>query len=123
MAGVAKLTIIGNMARDPETSYTPSGAMKVSFTIAVNKRKQGDGANFFRVTAWGKLAEILDTLATQGALVKGKQVFAAGAFEAREYQANDGSTKMSLDLNASDVQLLGSRDTVDTPANMDDIPF
>jgi single-strand DNA-binding protein len=117
------MTIVGNMARDPETSYTPNGKMKITFTVAVNKRKQGDGANFFRVTAWGKLAEILDTLATQGALVKGRQVFAAGSFEAREYQANDGSTKMSLDLNASDVQLLGSRDAVDAPADLDSVPF
>ena len=124
MAGVALITIVGNMARDVESSYTPNGAFKVSFTVAVNKRKQGDGANFYRVTAWGKLAEVLDTLANQGALIKGKQVFVAGSFEARDYQANDGSTKTSLDLNATDVQLLGSRDAAEQPANsIDDVPF
>lgn len=108
MASIAKIQIIGNLTRDGETGYTPSGAMKFTINVAVNKRRKEDGANFFRVTAWGKLAEVLDTLTQQGALTKGAQVFVAGTFEAREYESN-GVTRMSLDVNADDVQLVGSR--------------
>lgn len=108
MASIAKITAVGNLTRDGETGYTPSGTMKFTINVAVNKRRKEDGANFFRVTAWGKLAEVLDSLAQQGALVKGAPVFVAGTFEAREYESN-GVTRMSLDVNADDVQLVGSR--------------
>lgn len=125
MASIAKIQIVGNLTRDGETGYTPSGAMKLTINVAVNKRRKEDGANFFRVTAWGKLAEVLDSLTQQGALVKGAQVFVAGTFEAREYTANDGTPRMSLDVNADDVQLVGSRgDRQQAPAaEYADVPF
>ena len=115
MAGVSKITLVGNLGRDPETRYTPNGRMNVTFTMAVTRRRSdGSGGfqettNWFRVTGWGRLAETLDKLTQQGALVKGKQVFVAGTFEAREYQGNDGQTRQSLDVNADEIQLLGSR--------------
>jgi single-strand DNA-binding protein len=115
MAGVAKVTLIGNLGRDPETRYTPSGTMNVQFSIAVSRRWNDQGGQlqerttWFRITAWGRLAETLDRLTQSGALVKGKQVYVLGTIEQREYQDQQGATRTSLDVNADEVQLLGSR--------------
>ena len=110
----AKVTIIGNLGRDPETRYTPSGALNVQFSVAAS-RKWRDAAGtdqehttWFRVTAWGRLAETLVTLQERGAFGKGKQVYVDGRLEAREYE-KDGQTRTSLDVTATEVQLLGSR--------------
>jgi single-strand DNA-binding protein len=115
MAGIAKITLVGNLGRDPETRYTPNGKMNVTFTVAVNRRftdqsgQQQERANWYRVTAWGGLAESLDRLAQSGYLAKGKQVYVDGRLEAREYQDQQGQTRTSLDVTANELQLLGSR--------------
>jgi single-strand DNA-binding protein len=109
----ANITIVGNLGRDPETRYTPNGNMNVQFTVAVNQRgrdasgQQQDRTNWYRVTAWERLAEQLDRMAQQGWLVKGRQVFVAGRFEAREYTGNDGQLRTSLDVTASEVSFVG----------------
>jgi single-strand DNA-binding protein len=115
MAGVARITLVGNLGRDPETRYTPNGRMNVRFTMAVSRRftdqsgQQQERTNWYSVTGWGNLAETMDKLAQSGALVKGKQVFVEGRFEAREYQDQQGQTRTSLDVTANELQLLGSR--------------
>jgi single-strand DNA-binding protein len=115
MAGVSKVTLIGNLGRDPETRYTPNGIMNVQFTMAVSRRwtdqggQQQERTTWFRITAWRRLAETLDQLTQSGYLVKGKQVYVQGNIEAREYQDQQGQTRTSLDVTADDVLLLGSR--------------
>jgi single-strand DNA-binding protein len=115
MASLAKVTIIGNLGRDPETRYTPGGALNVQFSVAASRRwrdssgQDQENTTWFRVTAWGRLAETLVTLTERGALVKGKQVYVEGRIEAREFTGNDGQVRTSLDVNASEFQLLGSR--------------
>lgn len=112
MANISTINLIGNIGRDPETRYSPAGKMHVTFTIAVNKRR-GNGeeaVNWYRVSAWGKLADALDGLVQQGTLVKGRQVYVAGDLDAREYQTQAGETRTSLDVFADKVQLLGARD-------------
>lgn len=115
MAGVARITLIGNLGRDPETRYTPNGRMNVQFTMAVSRRyndqsgQQQERTNWYRVTAWGNLAETADRLAQSGYLAKGKQVYVEGRFEARDYQDQQGQTRTSLDVTANEIQLLGSR--------------
>jgi single-strand DNA-binding protein len=115
MAGIAKVTIVGNLGRDPETRYLPSGVMNVSFTMAVTRRRtdqngqQQESTTWFRVTAWRKLAEIIDGLAQRGAVGKGRQVLVIGTIEAREFQGQDGQTRTSLDVTAVEFQLLGNR--------------
>ena len=146
MASLAKVTLIGNLGRDPETRYTPSGVMNVQFSVASSRRgtdqngQQQERTTWFRVTAWRKLAEILDQLTQNGALVKGKQVYVYGNIEAREYQDQQGQMRTSLDVTADDFQLLGSRsdgegtfqrspggsrpDEADSGArDFDDVPF
>jgi single-strand DNA-binding protein len=115
MAGIAKITLVGNLGRDPETRYTPNGKMNVQFTMAVSRRfndqsgQQQERTNWYRVTAWGGLAESLDRLAQNGYLAKGKQVYVDGRLEPREYQDQQGQTRTSLDVTANELQLLGAR--------------
>jgi single-strand DNA-binding protein len=112
---LAKVTIIGNLGRDPETRYTPSGALNVQFSVAASRRwrdsqgQEQENTTWFRVTAWGRLAETLVNLNERGALVKGRQVYVEGRIESREYTGSDGQVRTSLDVNANEVQLLGTR--------------
>lgn len=111
----ATITIVGRLGRDPETRYTPNGKMNIALNVAVGHRfrdasgQQQERTNWFRVTAWGTLAETLDRLAQQGWLVKGREVFVSGRFEAREYTGNDGQQRTSLDITANEVNLVGGR--------------
>lgn len=120
MASLAKITIIGNLGRDPETRYTPNGRMNIQFTVATNRRftdssgQQQERTAWYRVTAWGNLAETLDKLAQSGALTKGKQVYVEGRLDPREYQDQQGQTRTSLDVNATEFQLLGQRGDSDS---------
>lgn len=112
---LAKAQVIGNLGRDPETRYLPSGQMVVSFSVASTRRytdrsgQQVEKTTWFNVSAWGKLAETLDRLTQDGYLAKGKQVYVSGRIELREYQGNDGTNRTSLDLNADEVLMVGSR--------------
>lgn len=100
-----KIILIGNLTRDPETRTTPSGHSVCSFGIAVNDRRGGqENTQFFTISAWDKLGE-----SCQRYLSKGRKVFVAGPLTARTYQANDGTTRVSLEVNASDVEFLSSR--------------
>lgn len=111
MSSIAKVTILGNLGRDPESRYTPNGKQNVSFSIAVSRKfNDQENTTWFRVTAWGRLAEVLDTLTQQGALHKGKQVLVIGDLEQREWTAQDGTVKQNLEVTADTVQLTGSRE-------------
>ena len=105
-----KIILIGNLTRDPELRTTPNGYTVCDFTIAVNRRNRnqqtadGMDADFFRVSAWRQLGE---TCAKY--LAKGRKVFVTGPLSARTYQANDGTTRVSLEVTADDVEFLSSR--------------
>lgn len=108
-----KIILIGNLTRDPELRTTPNGYNVCDFTIAVNKRRysqqqqqggQQSDADFFRIHAWRQLGENC-----QKYLAKGRKVFVTGPLEARTYQANDGTTRVSLEVTAEDVEFLTSR--------------
>ena len=101
-----KLTIIGNLTGDPQTHQTQDGRNVCNFTVAVNRRRKVQGqpeADFFRVDAWGKTAENC-----QQYLSKGRKVAVVGPVSVSTYQANDGSTRASLELHADDVEFLSS---------------
>jgi single-strand DNA-binding protein len=114
MAGIAKVTLVGNLGRDPETRYTPNGTMNVQFSVAVTRRRNDQSGpqettTWFRVTGWGRLAETLDQLTQNGYLAKGKQVYVSGTIEQREYTDQNNQVRTSLDVRADDVILTGSR--------------
>lgn len=113
------LTIIGNLCRDPELRTTPSGIPVCTFTVAVNRRQSTEaGANeadFFRVTAWRQLAENCNRY-----LAKGRKVAVIGSVSAHTYQANDGTTRVSLEVNANEVEFLTPREQqIDRPPVQD----
>ena len=99
-----KLTIIGNLVKDPELRSTQSGISVCSFTVAVNrKRKQGEEekADFFRVSAWRELGENCAKW-----LVKGKKVCVIGPVSVSTYTGQDGHTYANLEVLAQDVEFL-----------------
>lgn len=108
-----KITLIGNLTKDVETRTTPSGLTVCSFTIAVNRRfANSDGdrqTDFFRINAWRQLGDICARY-----LSKGKKVAVIGELQARTYEAKDGTTHMSLDVSADEVEFLSPKE--DTPA-------
>ncbi len=146
---MAKVMLLGNLGRDPETRYTPNGRMNVSFSMATNRKwtdQQGqpqERTTWFRVTAWGKLAETIDKLTQDGYVSKGSQVFVSGRLESSEYQDSNGVTRTNLEVTADELQLTGSRGDRDSqsggrrdsqdgprsegssfePQDIDDIPF
>ena len=132
-----KLTIIGNLTRDPESKTLDNGKTVCNFTIAVNKRqKNADGtqqADFFRVDAWERTGE-----ACQKYLTKGKKVCVIGPVTCRAYLAQDGTARASMELHADDVEFLSPRDGGETataapaaggvvpnmtPVETDELPF
>lgn len=113
----AKVSIVGNLGRDPETRYTPSGALNVQFTIAASGRRRSggdqggeqDNTTWFRVTAWDRLAERIVTMTERGYLGKGKLLYVEGQLESRQFTGNDGQVRTSLDVTMTDFQFVGSR--------------
>ena len=107
-----KLTIIGNLTRDPELRTTSSGISVCSFTVAVNRKQsaqqrqngQQPDADFFRVTAWRQLGEICGKF-----LQKGKKVAVVGPVSVSTFTGNDGATRASLEVTAEDVEMLSPR--------------
>ena len=112
-----KLTIIGNLTRDPEMRTTSTGIVVTTFTVAVNRRGRRDEqssqpeADFFRVSAWRALGENCAKF-----LSKGKKVAVVGAVSLHTYTGNDGQTRASLEVNADDVEFLSSRNDTDAAA-------
>ena len=107
----AKVTIIGNLGRDPETRYTPNGALNVQFTIAADGRPKQGGekeTTWFRVTAWDKQAERIVAMMERGYIGKGKSLYVEGQLEERRYEAN-GQQRTSLDVTLTDWQFVGGR--------------
>jgi len=110
MGSLAKVILIGNLGRDAELKKTPSGTSVLEFSIATNERwndREGNSqehTQWFRVSLWGRRADALAQY-----LQKGKQVYVEGKLRARTYQGNDGQTRVSLDVRADDIQLLGTR--------------
>ncbi len=104
-----KLTIIGNLTRDPESRTTATGSSVCSFTVAVNRRRSSQNSNqpeadFFRVSAWNQLGENC-----QRYLAKGRKVCVIGRVSVSTYQGNDGTTRANLEVMAEDVEFLSSR--------------
>ena len=103
-----KITLIGNLTHDPEVRSTPNGVTVCTFTIAVNRRFASAGGerqtDFFRINAWRQLGETCSRY-----LAKGRKVAVVGELQARTYEAKDGTTRMSLDVSADEVEFLSPK--------------
>ena len=111
---MSKMTLIGNLGSDPEMRYAPSGDAVTSFSVAVNWRQRGrDGqpavekTDWFRVSAWGRLAET-----TNQYLSKGSKVYVEGRFSTSTWTAPDGQTRVTNEVRAQDVRFLDPRGQV-----------
>ena len=108
-ANINSVVLVGNLTRDPELRHTPSGTAVTTLRIAVNDRvKRGeewtDAAYYFDVTVWGRTAENCAQY-----LAKGRPVGVQGKLTWREWDAQDGSKRQSVEVVADNVQFLGSR--------------
>ena len=108
--GLNKVMIIGNLGRDPEMRYTPSGQAVTQFTVAVNrnyKDAQGERqeeTEWFRVVAWGQQAEF-----SAEYLRKGAKVFVEGRIQTRQWEGQDGQKRYTTELVANTIQTLERR--------------
>jgi single-strand DNA-binding protein len=111
-----KLTIVGNLGRDPEMRFTPSGQPVTNFSVAANRRYTGaDGqvvneTAWFRVSIWGKQAEACSKYLRKGSkvLVEGTLVPDPGTGGPKLYKRGDGTLGASFDVRAVTVQFLSN---------------
>lgn len=122
---INKVMIAGNLTRDPELKYTPSGKALSNITVAVNRKyKTNDGepkeeVAFVRVTVWGRQAEIVNEYCT-----KGRPVFIEGRLRTRSWETEEGQKRSAMDVVAERVQFLGRKkeetSSTQKPSNADD---
>jgi single-strand DNA-binding protein len=122
MASVNKVIIVGNLGRDPETRYMPSGDAITSITVATTDKwkdratgEQKEATEWHRIYFFGKLAEIAGQY-----LKKGSQVYVEGKLKTRKYTDKDGVEKYATDIVADTMQMLGSRQGMGGGQGMDD---
>ena len=131
-----KITIVGNVGRDPEMRYTPSGAAVTSFSVATSNQytnQQGEKVKettWFRVTTWGKQAEICNQYVKKGmtVLVDGSITPDKTTGNPRVYQKQDGTYAASFEVNAVTVRFLShkeaqAQETAAANPPEEDIPF
>lgn len=110
MASVNKVILVGNLGRDPELRYIPSGQAVANFTLATNERwRDKDGNNqerteWHRIVVWGKSAENCAQF-----LQKGRSVYIEGKLQTQEWEDKDGNKRRTTEVVAQTVQFLGGR--------------
>lgn len=106
MASYNRIIVAGNLTRDPEIRYVDGGGKAVTkFSLAINRRtKQGDEVLFLDVVAWEQLGERCNQY-----LKKGQSALVEGRLAIRNYETSDGEKRKAVEVVASDVQFLGSK--------------
>lgn len=104
-----KILLIGNLGKDPDVRYLPSGKPVASFSVATNRRYKIEGevkseVEWFRVVAFGRLAEICSEF-----LKKGKPVFVEGRMRTNSWTDTEGAKHTKTEVIAEAMQLIGSR--------------
>lgn len=109
MASFNKVLLMGNLTRDPELTYTASGAAVASFGLAVNRKYKVDNewkdeVCFLDITVWAKQAENCAEY-----LHKGSPVFLEGRLKQTDWETQDGQKRKKLEVVASNIQFLGKK--------------
>ena len=139
------IIIVGNIGRDPEMRYTPSGQAVTSFSVATNRQYTNNNGEtvketiWFRVSAWGKTGETCNQYLKKGSkvLVEGRLTADPVTGGPRIWQAQDGTNRASFEVSAQTVRFLSSRSETEgggmssaavsedggIPAESEDIPF
>ena len=122
MASVNKVIIVGNLGRDPEIRYMPSGDAIANIAVATsykskdkNTGEQKEVTEWHRISFFGRLAEIVGQY-----LKKGSSVYVEGRLQTRKYTDKDGVEKYATDIVAENMQMLGGRQGMGGDAGMDD---
>lgn len=122
MASVNKVIIVGNLGRDPETRYMPSGDAMTNIAVATTDKwkdkasgEQKEATEWHRIAFFGKLAEIAGQY-----LKKGSQVYIEGKLRTRKWTDKDGVEKYTTEIIADTMQMLGSRQGMGGGASMDE---
>lgn len=112
-----KVMLIGNLTRDVEVRYTPSGTAVATFGLATNRSwSSGEGAErqeevqFHRIVAWSKLAEICGQL-----LFKGRKIFIEGRLQTRKFTGQDGQQREITEIVAENMMILDTRNRDGAP--------
>lgn len=118
-----KVTLIGNLTRDPELRYTPQGNAVCTFSVATNRQwttdtgEKKEDAEFHRIVAWNKLAEICAQF-----LSKGRKTYVEGRLQTRDWKTQEGDDRTTTEIVANEMIILDSRGaptTVDTGSGLD----
>ena len=111
MASVNKVIIVGNLGRDPETRYLPSGEAVTNISVATTDTwkdktsgEKKELTEWHRVAFFGRLAEIAGEY-----LKKGSQVYVEGSLRTRKWQDKEGKDRYTTEIRADVMQMLGSR--------------
>lgn len=102
--------LIGNLTRDPEIRYTPSGAAVCTFSLATNRQWNTDSGEkkeeveYHRIVAWNKLGELCGQL-----LAKGRKAYVEGRLQTRKWAGQDGVEKTTTEIVISDMVILDSK--------------
>ena len=105
-----KVELIGNLTRDPELRYTPQGTAVCTFGLATNRSWTTDSgekreeADFHRLVAWNKLAELCSQL-----LTKGRKIYIEGRLSTRSWTAQDGTQRQTTEIIVNDMIILDSK--------------
>ena len=108
--GINKAIILGNLGNDPEVKFMPNGKEVCSISVATSiswqdqSGQKQEKTEWHRITAFGKLAEIMGKY-----LKKGSKVYIEGRIETKKYQAQDGTDRYSTSIIANEMQMLDSR--------------
>jgi single-strand DNA-binding protein len=121
MASVNKVILVGNLGRDPEMRYMPSGDAIASFSVATTdnwKDKNGqkqERTEWHRISMFGKLAEIAGEY-----LKKGSSVYIEGRLQTRKWQDKEGNERQTTEVVADRMQMLGGRSSGNAYEAMED---
>lgn len=113
--GLNKVMVIGNLGRDPEMRYTPSGRPVTTFSVATSRSwHSADGerheeTEWFNVVAWGSLAEICNQH-----LRKGQQIYVEGRLQTRRWEDSEGNKHFTTELVAKEMIMLSDRRDINT---------
>jgi len=122
MASVNKVILVGNCGRDPEIRYLPSGQAVANVSVATSSKRKDkntgetiEDTQWHRVTFYDRLAEIAGEY-----VKKGRPIYVEGRLKYGKYTDKDGVEKNTVDIIATEMQLLGGREGMGSPAGDDD---
>lgn len=126
MRSINRVTLVGNIGREPEAKYAQNGSAVTSFSVATTIRWNQDGewkekTEWHNIVAYGKIAETIASIAS-----KGDKCFIEGKIQTRQWETKDGEKRYTTEIVANEFALLSTGKTAATTSSApedDDTPF